>query len=535
MRLAVMAKARSGDAWDLVIVGGGATGLGCAIDAAARGYQVLLLEQADFAKGTSSRSTKLVHGGVRYLQQGNISLVLEALRERGRLLQNAPHLVHDLAFVVPNYAWWEGPFYGVGMKVYDLLAGRHGFGQTGSFGKSRHLSREETLERLPTVEPDGLEGGVVYYDGQFDDARLSVNMAQTAAEHGAALLTYARVTGLLKQKGEVVGVRAEDAETGDAFEARARATINATGVWTDAVRQMDDAAARPMMQASQGVHIVLERRFLPGDHAIMVPKTDDGRVLFAIPWHDRVVVGTTDTPITDAALEPQPFEEEVEFLLRHAAHYLTADPTRADVQSVFVGIRPLVSDPEAKSTAALSRDHVLHIAPSGLVTITGGKWTTYRKMAEDTVDQASILAGLPERPCVTEDLPIHGAGGAAGGGADGLAAYGSDAAALQALMDDHPALDEKLHPARPVRAGQVVWAARHELARTVEDVLSRRTRELLLDARASVEMAPRVAALLASELGRGGDWEREQVAAYTALAEGYLVPETYAVGADPKG
>ena len=524
MRLAVMAKARSGDAWDLVIVGGGATGLGCAIDAAARGYQVLLLEQADFAKGTSSRSTKLVHGGVRYLQQGNISLVLEALRERGRLLQNAPHLVHDLAFVVPNYAWWEGPFYGVGMKVYDLLAGRHGFGQTGSFGKSRHLSREETLERLPTVEPDGLEGGVVYYDGQFDDARLSLNMAQTAAEHGAALLTYARVTGLLKQKGEVVGVRAEDAETGDAFEARARATINATGVWTDAVRQMDDAAARPMMQASQGVHIVLERRFLPGDHAIMVPKTDDGRVLFAIPWHDRVVVGTTDTPITDAALEPQPFEEEVEFLLRHAAHYLTADPTRADVQSVFVGIRPLVSDPEAKSTAALSRDHVLHIAPSGLVTITGGKWTTYRKMAEDTIDQAALLAGLPDVPCPTVDLPLHGAHpDAARFGA--LAPYGSDAPALLGLIKDEPGLGEPLDPERPVRAVQVAWAARHEMARTVEDVLARRTRELVLDARAAIRMAPRVAEILARELGRDEAWQREQVEAFTALAAGYLLTD----------
>ena len=521
------AVAEATDPWDFVIVGGGATGLGCAIDAAARGYKTLLLERDDLAKGTSSRSTKLVHGGVRYLRQGNVSLVLEALKERGLLLQNAPHLVHDLAFVVPNYAWWEGPFYGVGMKVYDLMAGRSGF------GRSRRLSRDETMERLPTIEPDGLDGGVVYYDGQFDDARLAVNMAQTAAEQGASILTYCEVTGLVKDGVEVAGVTARDGETGETYTVPARVVVNATGVWTDSVRRMDEPSAATMVQASQGVHVVLDRSFLPGDHAIMVPKTDDGRVLFAIPWRDVVVVGTTDTPVDEATLEPRALPEELDFLLRHAARYLTRDPAPEDVKSVFVGLRPLVANPSAEGgTAALSRDHVLHIADSGLVTITGGKWTTYRKMAEDTVDQASILAGLPERPCPTEDLPIHGAGGGpqTGGAGNGdLAAYGSDAAALQALMDDHPALGERLHPARPVRAGQVVWAARHELARTVEDVLSRRTRELLLDARASVEMAPRVAALLAEELGRDGAWEREQVAAYTALAEGYLVPEGFAV------
>ena len=517
------------DPWDFVIVGGGATGLGCAIDAAARGYKTLLLERDDLAKGTSSRSTKLVHGGVRYLRQGNVSLVLEALKERGLLLQNAPHLVHDLAFVVPNYAWWEGPFYGVGMKVYDLMAGRSGF------GRSRRLSREETVERLPTIEPDGLDGGVVYYDGQFDDARLAVNMAQTAAEQGATVLTYCEVTGLTKDGVEVSGVVARDRETGDTYTVPARVVVNATGVWTDRVRHMDEPSAPPMVQASQGVHIVLDRSFLPGDHAIMVPKTDDGRVLFAIPWRDVVVVGTTDTPVDRAEAEPRALPEELDFLLRHAVRYLTRDPSPDDVRSVFVGLRPLVANPSAEGgTAALSRDHVLHIADSGLVTITGGKWTTYRKMAEDTVDQAAVLAGLPDRLCPTEDLRIHGAGGAAPGGAvdDHLAAYGSDAGPLRALMDEDPALNERLHPARPVRAGQVVWAARHELARTVEDVLSRRTRELLLDARASIEMAPRVAALLAKELGRDEAWEQAQVEAYTALAEGYLVPEDYAVGVE---
>jgi glycerol-3-phosphate dehydrogenase len=502
--------------WDFVIVGGGATGLGCAIDASSRGYRTLLVEQSDFAKGTSSRSTKLVHGGVRYLQQGNVSLVLEALRERGFLLQNAPHLVHDLPFVVPNYTWWEGPYYGIGLKMYDLLAGRSGF------GRSKHLSKEETIERIPTIEPEGLDGGVIYYDGQFDDARMAINMAQTAAEQGGILLNYMQVTGLLKDDDEVAGVRVVDQETGREYEVPAKAVINATGAFTDGVRRMDDAAAKPMIVPSQGVHIVLDRSFLPGDTAIMVPKTDDGRILFAIPWHDRVLVGTTDTPIDEVSLEPRPLEEEIEFLLVHTARYLTRDPGPEDVLSTFAGIRPLVGvASEGEETAALSRDHTLHIAPSGLITIAGGKWTTYRKMAEDTIDQAALIADLDDRDCVTKNLQLHGYHkntepfGA-------LAAYGSDVPELEALIRDKAGYAERLHPDYEVCAGQVVWAARHEAARTVEDVLSRRIRMLLLDARASIAMAPRVAQLLAQELDRDEAWERDQVETYGQLALTYL-------------
>ncbi|MEM8598561.1 MAG: glycerol-3-phosphate dehydrogenase/oxidase [Bacteroidota bacterium] len=503
--------------WDFVIVGGGATGLGCAIDAAARGFKTLLLERHDFAKGTSSRSTKLVHGGVRYLQQGNVSLVLEALKERGLLLNNAPHLVHDLPFIVPNYAWWEGPFYGVGMKVYDLLAGRSGF------GRSKMLSKEKTLDAIPTLEPEGLDGGVLYYDGQFDDARLAINMAQTAAEQGGVLLNYVEVTGLLKSDGEVAGVTARDVETGDVYEVRARVVINATGVWTDRVRQMDNDAAKPMVTASQGIHIVLDKAFLPGDTAIMVPKTDDGRVLFAIPWNDSVVVGTTDTPVDQADVEPRPMAEELDFVLRHAARYLTKDPTVADVRSAFAGLRPLVGSPDEEGgTAALSRDHTLHISPTGLVTITGGKWTTYRKMAEDTIDQAATLAGLPDRPSPTKTLGIHGAHANAQAFGD-LKNYGSDAPGIQALAREEASLGAPLHQRRRTIAAQVVWAARREMARTVEDVLSRRTRELLLDAQASMEMAPTVAALLAKELGKDAAWQAEQIEAYEALARDYLI------------
>ena len=511
---------RSTKEWDFVIIGGGATGLGCAVDASSRGYRTLLLERDDFAKGTSSRSTKLVHGGVRYLRQGNISLVLEALRERGLLIKNASHLVRNTAFVVPNYSWWEGPFYGIGLKMYDLLAGRSGF------GRSKLLSRKKTLEMLPTIEPEGLDGGVIYYDGQFDDARLAVNLAQTAAEHGGTLLNYVRVTGLVKTDGEVKGVLARDVETGEEFEIHSRVVINATGVFTDEIRRMDNADAPPMVSPSQGVHIVLDRSFLPGNVAIMVPKTDDGRVLFAIPWHSVVLVGTTDTPVKSASPEPRPLAEELAFLLDHAGRYLVKNPTAEDVLSTFAGLRPLVSGGhEEGSTAELARDHSLVISKTGLVTITGGKWTTYRKMAEDTIDQAAVLADLPEHPCITRELPIHGQHHDAESLGD-LSFYGSDAVAIRRLIADKPEYGERLHEKFSASVAQVVWAVRHEMARTVEDVLARRTRYLLFDARASIEMAPRVARIMATELGRDDEWVGSQIAEYSQLAQGYLIPKS---------
>lgn len=502
--------------WDFIIIGGGATGMGTAVEAASRGYRTLLLEQHDFAKGTSSRSTKLVHGGVRYLQQGNVSLVLEALRERGIMRHNAPHLVHDLPFVVPRYDWWEGPFYGIGLKLYDVLAGKLGF------GPSTIISKEETVARIPTIETEGLHGGVMYFDGQFDDSRMVVHLARTAVEQGAAVLNYMPVTGLVMHDGMVAGVSARDAFTGEEHRLNARAVINATGVFADTVRRMDDPAAPAMIQPSQGVHLVLDRTFLPGDTAIMAPHTDDGRVLFAIPWHNRVIVGTTDTPVRTATLEPRALDEEVVFLMKHAARYLSKDPGPEDVLSIFAGLRPLVSAHGDKNTAAISRDHTVSISRSGLVTITGGKWTTYRRMAEDTVDHAAVLACLDERPSVTRDLHIHGYHENVEQFGD-LACYGADVPALETLFRENPSFAEKLHPSLPVRQGEVVWAARFEMAQTLEDVLARRTRALLLDARASIEAAPQAAKLLAAELGRDNRWADEQVAEYRQLAAGYLL------------
>ncbi len=503
--------------WDIAVVGGGATGMGVAVDAASRGYAVVLFEQSDFGKGTSSRSTKLVHGGVRYLQQGNISLVLDALKERGLLLRNAPHIVRDLQFVVPNYQWWEAPFYGLGLKVYDVLAGRYGF------GPSELLSREEVLARIPTLEQDGLRGGVKYHDGQFDDSRLLVNLAQTASEQGACLLNYARVKHLAKDaEGYVNGLQFRDEESGRELSVSARCVVNATGPFCDGVRRLDDPAAASMIAPSQGVHVVLPRDFLPGETAIMVPHTRDGRVMFAIPWHGHVVVGTTDTPIPEVSLEPEPLAHEVDFILDTASGYLEHRPSRRDILSVFTGIRPLVKEGGDSATATLSRDHKIQISPSGLLTIVGGKWTTYRRMAEDCVDHATVLARIEERPCVTRELRIHGYLSQAGISGP-LAGYGTDAEGLKVLMHEQPELAEPLHEALPICGAQIVWAARHEMARTVDDALARRTRALCLNSRAALAMAPAAARLLAGELGRDEAWQREQVEEFGRIARRYVV------------
>jgi len=516
---------RLGEPFDLAIIGGGATGLGAAVESAARGYRTVLLEARDFAQGTSSRSTKLVHGGVRYLAQGNVGLVREALLERGRLRRNAPHLVGDLEFVVPAYAWWSGPYYGVGLKLYDVLAGRH------RLGRSQLLSRAQVLERIPTLEPDQLKGGVRYFDGQFDDARLATSLALTADDLGAVLVNHAPVVGLVKGgDGRIRGLRVLDEESGGEREVTATVVINATGVFADAVRRMDEPDAPSLLAPSQGVHLVLPDTFFPGGHALMIPRTDDGRVLFVVPWHRRALVGTTDTPVPAVSAEPRPLDEEVAFLLEHAGRYLTRDPRREDVLSVYAGLRPLVRHQGVGRTAALSRDHSVFESPGGLVTIVGGKWTTYRRMGEDVVDHAARLGGLPARPSRTAALRLHGAPpgervehSAAGTPSEALSAYGTDADLVRELAEEDPELAVPIHPRLPYLMAEVAWAVRQEMARSVEDVLSRRMRALVLDARAALEAAPGVARVVARELGRGAGWEREQVAGFERLVRGSLL------------
>jgi glycerol-3-phosphate dehydrogenase len=477
---------------DVCIIGGGATGLGTALDAASRGFKTILFEQFDFAKGTSSRSTKLVHGGVRYLQQGNIKLVFEALKERGLLVKNAPHLVHNQKFVIPNYKWWEKPFYGIGLKIYDKMAGKLGL------GPSVFLSKEETLAMAPTLDPKGLKGGVVYHDGQFDDARLAISIAQTAAQYGAVLLNYFPVSGLLKMQKKICGVWVKDSITGNEYEVKTKTVINATGVFTDAVMNMDDAKHETIISPSQGIHLVVDKEFLPGDTAIMIPRTDDGRVLFAVPWHNKIVLGTTDTPVKTISAEPVPLKTEVEFVLKHIGRYLSKDPQLNDVRSMFAGLRPLVKG-KSKKTAALSRDHLITVSDSGLITVTGGKWTTYRKMAEDVIDIAIEKNNLAEKPCVTEEMKLFG---------HDQPLFPPEISML--TMEDLKKLIKK--------------TIDEEMCMTVEDFLSRRTRQLLLDAAIAIEKAPVIARLMAEESGKNEDWIKEQINNFNAIAINYAKP-----------
>ncbi len=504
--------------WDVIIIGGGATGLGIALDSATRGYSTLLLEQVDYAKGTSSRSTKLVHGGVRYLAQGNIGLVREALYERGLLVKNAPHLVQNQSFIIPNYNWWDGIFYTTGLKIYDLLAGRL------SLGKSVHIGQRQTISRLETLRTEGLRGGVVYQDGQFDDSRLAINLAQTSIEKGAVLLNHFKVENLTKNaSGTINGVTAIDMETGISHTLYAKAVINATGVFTDEILKMDNRHAKNMVRPSQGIHLVLDRSFLPGSDAIMIPKTNDGRVLFLVPWHDRVVVGTTDTVLESHSLEPKPLKEEVDFILSTANSYLCKKVTAQDVLSIFAGLRPLAAPQDnSEKTKEISRSHKIIVSGSGLVTITGGKWTTYRRMAQDTVDRAIALGKLPKKPCKTAHLPVHGATTTADR-ASHLYIYGSDREKLEELVNKNPIWGEKLHPNLDFLKVEIVWAVRNEMARTVEDVLARRVRALFMDARAAIAIAPTVAEIMAAELGRDRSWQDDQLVEFTKMAQNYIL------------
>lgn len=515
-RTNILERMREKRVWDVIVIGGGATGLGAAVDAAARGYTTLLLEALDFAKGTSSRSTKLVHGGVRYLEQGNVSLVREALHERGLLFRNAPHLTHTLPFVIPAYHWWELPFYATGLTLYDVLAGRLGIGRT------QLVSHAQVLRRIPTLKWRGLRGGIVYYDGQFDDARLAVTLLRTLLDLGGVAANYMPVIGLIKEGDRLTGVRARDGETGEELELRARAVVNATGIYVDRVRQMDEPDARAIVVPSRGTHLVLDQSFLPGNDAIMIPHTDDGRVLFIIPWHQRALVGTTDVAADGTPIEPRATEEEIAFLLGTAARYLSRVPRREDVLAVYAGLRPLVSLGGARNTAALSRDHTILVSKAGLITITGGKWTTYRRMGADVINRARAVAGLEPRPSVTSTLKLHGWEEEPTD--TELREYGSDAPSLRRLLAEYPEWSERLDPALPYYAGQVIWATRYEMARTIEDALARRTRALFLDAAASVRSAPRVASMMARELGQNELWERVQVREYAQLAAGYRLP-----------
>jgi glycerol-3-phosphate dehydrogenase len=504
----------------VLVIGGGATGLGAAVEAASRGYSTLLIERDDFAKGTSSRSTKLVHGGVRYLKQMNVTLVLDALRERGHMRRNAPHLVHDLSFVVPAYAYASLPYYGFGLKLYERLSGKL------SLGRSKLLSRKETLALLPGIVSGDLRGGVLYHDGQFDDARYAIALLRTLQDVGGTAINYVEAASLLQRAGKTIGVQARDNEAADAFDIQAKVVVNATGVFAEDLLSVDGTTRGSLLAVSQGTHFVLPRSFLPSSAALMIPKTEDGRVLFAIPWHGSILVGTTDEPVKAASTEPRAMEVERQFLLDHILRYFGRRPAPHEILSVWSGLRPLVRRGNG-STSQLSRDHSVLISPSGVVTVAGGKWTTYRRMGQDAIDRAADVASLSTVPSRTADLKLHGyMDQPAAGASEWEQVYGSDLESLQHLSEQEPTLDELLHPRLPFRRREAVFAVRYEMARTVEDVLARRTRALFMDAQAAIDAAPEVANLMARELGRSKDWTSASVADFTRLAQGYLYQES---------
>ncbi len=506
--------------WDVAIIGGGATGLGIAVDAATRGLRTILIEQSDFAKGTSSRSTKLVHGGVRYLQQGDITLVREALQERGRMMKNAPHLVYNTRFIIGQYRWWERAFYTIGLTFYDILAGKLGF------GRSLPLSKKSTLKEIPMLSEKNLRGGVVYHDGQFDDARMAITLALTARDNGAVCLNYVKAESLLKDDdGKIFGVLARDVLNNSApLKIKSKVVINATGVFVDDIMIMDAPETSKKVRPSQGVHLVVDSSFLGGSSALMIPKTSDGRVLFGVPWHGKVILGTTDTPLNKETLEPRALDEEVDFILKQAGEYLAPKPTRADVLCVFAGLRPLAAptNPNEKRTKEISRSHKIYISNSGLVSITGGKWTTYRAMAEDVLNRALESADIESKKCSTKNLKLHGYKKNLSR-TDWNSVYGTDIEKIDAIIASDKSSSEKLLPNYPFKKVHVIHAVRDEFAHTVEDVLARRIRLLFLDARAAIEVAPKVAEIVAKELGKDEVWKKNQIEEFTKLARGYIL------------
>ncbi len=509
-------KAIATDA-DIIVIGGGATGLGCAVDAASRGYKTLLVEKDDFGRGTSSKSTKLVHGGVRYLEQGNVFLVQEALLERGRLLKNAPHLVHDLPFIIPNYAAFLGPYYLAGLKMYDLLAGKK------SFGASSWLSKKRVINELPNIKREGLKNGILYHDGQFDDTRLLVSLLRTFHKHHGIALNYVKAINFIKnKKDKIIGILCWDKETKEYFELIGKTIINATGVYTERIQLMDDSEVEMTVSPSQGSHIVVDKKFLGNNTAIMIPKTPDGRVLFAIPWHDKTLIGTTDSFTKKITNNPKASREEIDFMLDTAGRYMEEKPTRKDIRSVFAGIRPLVSKGKVLDTKSISRSHDISVSKSGLVSITGGKWTTYRKMAEDTIDKTILQSDLKNKKCKTKDLILDGGSNFNNNTNGHLKVYGSNVSDIIKIEKNNPALKEKLHPDLPYTLSQVVYACKYELARTVEDVLSRRTRATFLNARAAIESTEKVASLMRNILGKSDKWEKKEILRYKKVAESYV-------------
>ena len=442
-------------------------------------------------------------------------MVFDALKERGILLRNAPHLIKKQLFVIPCYTHFERIKYFIGLKLYDWLSG------TLSFGSSKSISSKKLLQLFPTINNQNLKGGVTYFDGQFDDARLAINLAKTATEKGAVVLNYCKVTALTKENKKLDGVIVIDLEEKKEFHLKTKAVINATGVFVDEILKMDEASNKPLVRPSQGVHLVVGKRFLEGTNALLIPETPDNRVLFAVPWHNHVLLGTTDTPLTQHSLEPVALEKEIDFILETVGQYLQIAPSKEDILTVFAGLRPLAASQNNKEkTKEISRDHKIIISSSGLITITGGKWTTYRKMADDTIKSAIKNGLVPVSVCQTNKIPIHGFTTVVEN--SHLDIYGSDAEKIKLLQKENGWMQEQIIAEMSYTKAEIVWCIRYEMARTIEDLLARRLRILFLDARAAMKAAPVVGEILRKELLQTEEWKQSQITNFLKLAKGYL-------------
>ena len=473
--------------FDFIVIGGGASGLGCALDVSSRGYSVVLLEKFDFCKGTSSRSTKLIHGGVRYLEKGQISLVYEALKERDILIKNAPHLVKQVGFLIPVYNYFLKFYYFFGLKIYDFISGNL------SFEKSRTVNRESAIKLVPNVEKQKLKGGVVYFDGQFDDSRLGIDIALTSEINNAVLINYMSVESLIKENGKIKGVIAHDSVNNSNFSINSDNVINATGVFSRSIMELDSNKLKTVIRPSQGVHLVVDKCFLNGNFGILVPKTSDGRVLFAVPWQDHVIIGTTDTVVDNPSFNPESTKEEIDFILENVKNYLELYPKRDNIKSVFVGLRPLVANNSNSKSKDLSRKHKIIVSKSGMVSVIGGKWTTYRRMAENVIDLALKKTKLPFVKSKTSDLKIK----------NGLIDIDFS---KESLSDDFFLSKE-----------MIIHYVKNEMALNLDDIMSRRSRCLFLNTKESIRIAPMVAKIMSNELSKDKDWIDKQLKSFYNL------------------
>jgi glycerol-3-phosphate dehydrogenase len=521
----------AGEQFDLCVIGGGATGSACALDAQLRGIRTVLLEAGDFAGATSSAATKIIHGGVRYLEEAvkgadiqEYHVLVRALHERVRMLENAPHLTRTLEFLVPSYSWIDVAYLDIGLKIYDWLAG------SGRISPSKFLSQEETLERMPVLKQDGLKGSVAYADGQFDDARYDLALVQTFTAAGGNALNYAKVTDFLRDaNGKISGVHVEDYQTNAAFTVKAKAIVNATGIFSDSIRGLANPSLHKRIRASKGAHILLPLAVFPTEDALLIPKTEDGRVVFAIPWQRRLLVGTTDEEVSPEE-ELVVTKQDIEYLLRHLNQYLATPVSPGDIVSGFAGARPLVASGDERDTKKLARDDVIEVDPhSGLISIMGGKWTTHRAMAEDTIDRAQQALGAPQTDSRTRNYVLYGGQGFTDDfwkqlcrrfsiserTAHHLAGkFGTAAVEVLALGEGSPALMELILEGGSAIRAEVIYSVRHEMACTIEDVLARRLGMQFYSWRDAIEAAPLVGSLMAEELQWTSSVAREAVTSY---------------------